>query len=504
MKKSACLSLLLAALVLFESAALPVRAAETTEATTPPTEITEQTFPPVQEQSAPATDDLAFGTVGIYNGCRGLNGMVPLYNEGQKLQTAQGVVVFERNTETMVYSFNPDLKLAPGTLSKLVTALVVVESVPLDAIVTCSSRNISKLPGGSQNVKLKEGEQLTVNDLLHCLILHGANDAAVALAEYVSGNQEAFVTLMNERVKRIGCTNTQFGNIHGLDNVQQHTTARDMAKIMVEATKNETIQDLLFTRSYTVPETNRSEARKLQCQNYLISESVTPKFYQTRVTGGLASYSDKAGASIVCTAEEKGMDLVCVILGAHRTFQENGWNADYYGNFDEMVELLDFIFGGYRVKRVVYEGQAMNQFSVLDGENQVVGQPLVNIDTVLPNGVGMDNLKIEPTPVKGGITAPIKRGEMIATAQVWYRNSCIAEAELFAMSDVRYKKGGNDPGQGGQTRNDKDTSGFLGFVKIVSAVVLIPIALYLVINTIRRARAKARHRRRRSGRRRSR
>ena len=504
MKKSACLSLLLAAVLLLESTALPVRAAETTETTAPPTEAAVQDTQPVEPQVSQPSD-LAFGTVGIYNGCRGINGMVSLAAyEGQKLQTAQSVVVFERNTETMVYSYNADLKLAPGTLTKLVTALVVAEQVPLDAIVTCSSRNISRLPGGSQNVKLKEGEKLTVQDLLNCLILHGANDAAVALAEFVSGNQEAFVGLMNERVKKMGCTNTEFGNIHGLDNVPQHTTARDMAKIMVEATKNETVKELLFTRSYTVPATNRSDARKLQCQNYLISESVTPKFYQTRVTGGLASYSDNAGASIVCTAEEKGMDLVCVIMGAHRTFQENGWNADYYGNFDEMVELLDYIFSNFRVKRIVYEGQAMNQFSVIDGENQVVGQPLVNVDTVLPNGVSMDNLKIEPTPVKGGLTAPIERGQMIATTQIWYRTSCIAEAELFAMSDVRYKKGGIDPNQGEQARNDQDTSGFLGFVKIVSAIVLIPIALYLVINSIRRARAKARRRRRRSGRRRSR
>ena len=503
MKKTACLSLLLSLSLGLQCLALPVSAQE--DVTVPGIEETHVATTPLSQQEAPTLEsqfippsEMAFGTVSIYNGCRGLDGIMPVSNEGRVLETAQAVMVFERNTETVVYSYNPDIKLAPGTLSKIVTALVVVENVPLDAVVTCSSRNISRLPPGSQNAKIKEGEKLTVNDLLHCMILHGANDAAVALAEYVGGNQEAFVSMMNARVKKIGCTGTNLGNVHGLDNVAQHTTARDMAKILNEASKNEIIRKLIFTTKYDVPETNRSKPRSYLCQNYLISEAITPKFYQATVTGGLASYAPASGAGLICTAEHKDMDLVCVILGANRTFQENGWSADYYGNFDEMVSLLTFAFQNFRVKRVIYDGMAMNQFAVVDGANQVVGQAKVNIDTVLPNDVSMDNLRMELHPMKGGLTAPIKKDEKIATVELWYRTSCLAEAELFAMSNVKFVEGAHNRGPGQQTRNDEDTSGFLGFVKIVSAIVLIPAAIYLVFNSLRRFRAQMRHKRKKT------
>lgn len=496
MKKTACLSLLLSACLLAQSLVLPVSALQTqpTEETfeVPTVALSDLEAPPVETQFAPPSE-MEFGTVSIFNGCRGINGIMPVSNEGRILETAQSVMVFEQNTETVVYSYNPDIKLPPGTLSKIVTALVVVESVPLDAVVTCSSRNISRLPPGSQNVKLKEGEKLTVNDLLHALILHGANDAAVALAEYVGGNQESFVSMMNNRIKKIGCTSTELGNIHGLNNVPQHTTARDMAKIVIEATKNETIRKLLFTTKYDIPETNRSKARSMLCQNYLISEAVTPKFYQASVTGGLASYSDISGAGIFCTAENKDMNLVCVILGATRKFEDNGWKPYYFGNFDEIVSLLDFAFHNFRVKRVIYDGMAMNQFAVVNGENQVVGQAKVNIDSVLPNDVSMDNLRLELHPVKGGLEAPIQKDEMISTVELWYRTSCIAEAELYAMSNVKFREGA-DVKPGFNSRNDDDTSGFMKFVRIVSGVVLIPAAIYLVYNTLRRLYYQMKHR----------
>ena len=496
MKKSAWLSLVLALCMLVPCLPVSAYAAEeTTEETTLPSfPEREEELPPLETNFTPPSD-LAFGTVSVYNGCRGLNGMMPLDN-GRILETAQGVMVYERNTDTVVYSYNPDMKLSPGTLAKIVTALVVVESAELDAKVTCHSRSISRLPAGSQNAKLKEGEILTVNDLLHLMLLQGANDAAIALAEYVSGNQESFVSLMNARIKKMGCTATVFGNVHGLDNVDEHTTARDMTKIMVEATKNETIRDLLFTRKYKVPETNRSKVRAFDCQNYLISEAVTPKFYQEEVTGGLASYTPAAGAGIAATAKYGDLDFVCVILGAVRLFEaEHSWKASYYGNFDEMVKLLDYASSGYRVKRIIYEGQALNQFNVIDGENHVVGAPRVNIDSVLPNGVSMDNLRLELKPVHGGLTAPIQKGQMISTVEVWYRTSCLAEAELYAMSNVRYEKKDQGPGVAGSQRNDDDTSGFANFVKIVSAVVLIPVVGYLVINHLLRLRSRAKHNR---------
>ena len=154
MKKTSLLSLTLSCCLLLQSFSFPVLAEEQTEETQamPTLPQVSQEAPPV-ETNFQAPSDLAFGTVSIYNGCRGLNGMMPLDN-GRILESAQGVMVYERNTDTVVYSYAPDQKLSPGTLAKIVTALVVVESTELDAKVTCHSRNISRLPGTYNNAPL--------------------------------------------------------------------------------------------------------------------------------------------------------------------------------------------------------------------------------------------------------------------------------------------------------------------------------------------------------------
>ena len=154
--------------------AVPASAAETGASA--------QETQPTEQQAA----QIPFGRVCIDNGCRTLNGMRPLAGSDSRLDTALAAFAYETNTETVIYSYNPDTKLPTGTLAKIVTALVAIENSNLDDIVTCSDGIQSKVPGSSLKMKpnLKSGEQLTVNDLLHALLMIGANDAAVALAEH--------------------------------------------------------------------------------------------------------------------------------------------------------------------------------------------------------------------------------------------------------------------------------------------------------------------------------
>ena len=489
MKKYKLHIVLLCIVLLFQCFSVPAFAAQTEESTAPQesTEPQETTEPPV------------FGTACITNGCRTIEGMVPLSGNERRLQSAQGIMVFETKTKTVVYSYNPDLKLSPGTLTKLVTALVVLDSCELDEIVVCHSKNISRLPGGTQNAKLKELEELTVEQLLYLLLMTGANDAAVALSEHVAGNMTSFVTLMNDRVRRIGCTSTEFGNVHGLDNATQYSTARDMAKIYMEVMKNNTLAKILYTSRYEVPPTNKTEtARPLTSGNYHIDENIVAKYYDNRVKGGLASYTDNSGAAIVVNAENKQLSLVLVILGARRDFAENGWLPTYYGNFDEMIELLEFSFNGFKAARIMYEGQALYQLPVAGGECDVVVQPIVNYDSVLPADCKFDNLIKNVT--YNQLTAPIKEGDLIGTISLSYRSSVVAEAELYAMADVAKAKG-----TAAQTNIDTEegTSGFLSGLVTVCLVILGIAASYLAINALRRAYSRAKRRRRRSNRRRS-
>lgn len=504
MKKFAPLSILMCLLLLLECLSMSASALSNLQ-TVPP-----QTDPATQESQANAAPKLDFGTVCIYQGCRTIEAGVAIGTSERILETAQAAVLFEANTNTMIYSYNPDVKLAPGSLAKVVTALVVIEQCDLDEKVIVHSRNISRLPAQTQHVDLKEAEELTVRDLLYCLLLKGANDAAIALSEHVSGNMQGFVVLMNDRVKQMGCTHTEFANVHGLDNATQYTTARDMARIMMEAYKNKTFVEISSTVSYTVPKTNRSEEREFRTINYLIDEFIVPQFYDTRVQTGFAANSEASGAGLICVAEttskndpSRNMKLVGVILGAHRVFEDNSWRVKSYGNFNEMIDLLEYGFNNFKVNRIIYDGQALNQFSVIGGESEAVGQPHVNIDTVLPADCNMKNLEMRYSVTGGSLTAPVRAEDMISTVQVWYRNSCVAEAELYAMSDVHKSDELDVTIHSHISNQQKKSGGFMSTLGTICLVILGVVAVYLVVNTIHRRRMAAKRRRRRANRRRS-
>lgn len=493
MKKFFGLNVLLCLALLLNLLSIPVCASQTVPAP-------QQTLPAGSVENTPAAE---FGTATVLNGCRTLDAQVPLGGSVPFLKTAQAAFIYEQNTGTVLYSYNPDTTLSPGALTKIVTAIVAIENGNLSDQVTINSANYNTLPAGAINAKLKHGEVLTLEDLLHCLILGMANDAAISIAEHIAGSESEFVGMMNQLTKSIGCTGTVFTNCHGTNSAGQYTTARDLARIIQYATKNSEFAQLFGTKKYIVPANDKSEKRELSTKNYLMEQFDVTKYIDDRVTGGVATYTKSSGASLACTAEKKGLSLILIVLGCSRTYASNGYTVTYYGNFDEMWEMLAFGFDNYRVCRLLHEGQSWNQFTVANGENQVVGQTNTAMDVVLPKNATTKNLILKFNVEGGGLTAPIKKGQKIATMQVSYQNSYIAETELFAMSAVRSVTDSKLEIQSA-TRDDNNLSGVLSFIGVVCLIILIPFVLYIVINNIRRTIARNRRRRRRRSRRRSR
>ena len=198
------------------------------------------------------------------------------------------------------------------------------------------------------------------------------------------------------------------------------------------------------------------------------------------------------------------MELVCVIMGATREYEENGWRVKSYGNFNEMNDMVQYIYDNYKVNRVIYEGQALRQFSVANGENQVVGQPKVSIDSVFKKNTQMNNLNFKYTVVGGGLNAPVQEGQKIATVEVWFRNCCMMEAELFAMSGVDRLEDAGLTIHGIASSGKNRESGLGGIVGILCILFLVPLTVYLVYNNVRRAMARNRRKQHRANRRRSR
>jgi len=309
---------------------------------------------------------------------------------------------------------------------------------------------------------------------------------------------------MNNRAKQLGCSNTEFGNISGLYTAASHSTGRDMAKILREAMKNEDFETIMKTSIYTIPATEMAKEREFKTQNYLIDDSTIQDFYNDRVTGGMQSYHEDTGASIACTAEYKGMTFVAVVLGAVRTFAENGWQPLNYGNFNEMSELLDYGFDMFKVNRIIYDGMALSQFVVNGGESYVVGQARVDVDSVVPKSAQMNNLQMNYKIADGGLRAPIKEGQLIATLEVQYRNSVMTEVEVYAVSGVKSADNTGVTIRSTAVRSDSDDSGILSVIGTISVLVLGLAIAYLGFNAYMRSRMRARRRKRRAARRRNR
>lgn len=493
MKKLSCLSLLLCFLLLTQILCIPAFATETE-----PTE----TVPP----TAPEYTIEELGAVTVNSGCRTIEALVPLGGSNPILKSAKAAFIYEVNTNTVIYNYNPDITISPGALAKLVTAIVAIENGDLDQELTVNSMSYRTLPGSAVRVNagLKEGEKMTLRDMLHCMIMTWANDAAVTIAENIGGTQENFVQMMNQWVHDAGCENTKFTNVHGISSVEARSTARDMVRIYQKACRNSEFKKLLATTAYDIAPTNKTEkTRELQANNYLMEEYILSQYNYDGVTTGFAPYGENYGAHLVCTAEYKGMSFVIVVLGAEREFAENGWKATYYGNYEEAWTLLDFAFDNYKICRLLHDGQSLYQFTVAGGENQVVAQSSTAMDAILPVNAKMKNLLYKYTVKGGGLTAPIAKDQVIATLEIWYQNSCIAETELHAMSAVRATSANNLDLQNGG-KSGADLTGILAFVGIVCLIIFIPFAIYLIINNVRRTLVRNRRRRRRQSRRRSR
>ena len=242
----------------------------------------------------------------------------------------KSAILIEANTGTVLYEQNPDEALPPASVTKIMTLLLVMEAIDegkikLNDMVQTSERAASM--GGSQ-IYLKVGEEMSVEDMVKSVVIASANDAACALAEFVSGSEEAFVKAMNDRAAELGMKNTSFENTNGLDDTAKNhvTSARDIALMSAELIKHETI--LKYSSIWM--DNVRNGEFGLTNTNRLV------RFYRG-CTGLKTGSTSKAGFCISATAERDGMHLVCVIMGAETRDVRNA----------EAQKLLDWGFANY-------------------------------------------------------------------------------------------------------------------------------------------------------------
>ena len=361
---------------------------------------------------------LTIGSISVYGSPIEVNATA---SENGSVQTAEmtleckSAILMEANTGTVLFEQNADEALPPASVTKIMTLLLVMEAVEqgkikLDDIVTASAHAASM--GGSQ-IYLKEGEQMSVEDMLKSVVISSANDAACALAEFVSGSEEAFVRQMNERASQLGMKNTTFENTNGLDDTAQNhlTSARDIAIMSRELIKHEKILEY----SSIWMDTIRGGMFGLTNTNRLV------RFYRG-CTGLKTGSTSKAGFCISATAERDGVSLICVIMGAETRDIRNSL----------ATKLLDLGFANYGVYK--HEPQALDAVEVKCGTKDSVSVQYDAFEMALPKS---DVSKVKYTPtLPEYVTAPVNKGDVVGEVIFTLEGKEIGRRDIYASEEV--------------------------------------------------------------------
>lgn len=437
-------------------------------------------------------------------GCHSEDAAKPLGGGEKLLDTSKAVILYELNSGTMVYAYNPDQTIYPSSMVKIMTALVALGRGNLNSVAVVTREALSNVAIGSVSAGLKVGEEISLESLLYCMIAASANDAAVVIAEHIAGSQDAFIQLMNSTAQALGCTGTHFSNVHGLHDEQTYTTARDVCRILTAALKNETFRTIFETEEYTVPATNKSEERRVVTSNYMMSKDYTSKYFDSRVTGGKTGATDEAGRCLAVTAEVGSMNLLAIVMGAKPTYAEEGIILKTFGSYEEMKVLLDYAEENYEFRQIFYENQTFSQYPVAGGANNAVTTPITPMSTVLPVNLQQEQLSWIYADTPANLTAPVAKGQRIGNMQVWYGDICIAQSDLVAMNAVDVWVEPTEPTGPVTHEEDFDGTVIAVVLAVLLGLILLGLAAFFAVNAIRRAAAQARRRRRRRNRRRSR
>lgn len=242
--------------------------------------------------------------------------ILPIYNFNVNKVLANSYtseIVMEINTNRILYEKNASDKKFMASTTKILTAITIIENCNLDDVVVITKKSVG-IEGSS--IYLEEGEKLTVRQLLYGLMLRSGNDCSVALALHCSKNVEDFANIMNKTAIKIGATNSNFTNPHGLHDDNHYTTAYDLALISSYAMKNPEFREIVSTKKIEIPFTTRGYNRVLINKNKMLNEF-------EGATGIKTGFTKKAGRCLVSSAVKDGMELVCVVLNCPPMFERS-------------------------------------------------------------------------------------------------------------------------------------------------------------------------------------
>ena len=354
---------------------------------------------------------------------------------------AGAALLMDAANDELLYEKNANDKMYPASLTKVMTALLVLEAVDagqlsLDQVVTASSTFSAGLSiyGSTQNIK--PGEQMALRDLLYCLLVASANESANILAETVAGDIDAFVARMNERATQLGCENTHFANAHGLHDDNHYTTAHDIYLIARTAMENETFRTIVSAKRHEIPPTNLSDKRLFYSTNaLLVTWFYRESYLYDKAIGIKTGTTDEGGYCLLSAAEDEESYLICVVLNA--PLVENSDKSMDRRQFSESRALFQWGFSNFQRKQIVDTATPLAQVSVtLSDTDHVLVRPANELERTLPKDLDLSAVQQTIHLNSDTVAAPVAEGQVLGTLTLTYGDETLGQVDLVAVNAV--------------------------------------------------------------------
>ncbi len=356
-------------------------------------------------------------------------------NNADKISTySPSCILIESSTGKILYEKNSHEVRYPASTTKIMTAILTIENCKLSDVATVSHNAIFSVPASYAHANLREGEQLTIEQLLNVLLIPSANDSANVLAEHVAGSIDKFADMMNKKAKEIGCLNTHFVNPNGVHKKNHTTTAYDLALIGRYCMQNNTFREFVKKTECSLPQTNKynKDNRKFKTTNDLLKENNSKaknNYYYPYAIGIKTGYTSEAGSCIVAGAKKDGLEVIAVILGGENTEEKLS------GRYLDCINLFNYAFENYSMKTLNEKNSVVKQISVFGATSETK-----NLNVLVKDKISalVNQKQYLPTPeitINDNLRAPISANSIIG--KITYKiDGEVYSSDLIAESNV--------------------------------------------------------------------
>ena len=359
--------------------------------------------------------------------------------------TAGAAVVINLQSEDVIYEKNAADIIYPGPAVKIMTAILAVEHIEDPANTTdfntkivTSDYVVNNTRGW--NIDMKEGEVFTVEDLINAILVNNANDACLAIAELIAGTADSFVAKMNEKARELGCLNTVYTNPHGIHSDEMYTTAFDVAKIALYASKISLIMDISSKASYEIPATNKTAAaRNLLNRNHLVSKTQHSNYFYEHARGMNTGSTEESGFCLVTVGQQYStLSYLCVVMGATLTHSSVSGN-DIINSFSDARKLLEWAFLIYSYRVIVRRGEQIStvKIDLAATRDEVTLIAEDEISLLLPRNADIaEEIERVVMIYDDSLFAPIERNQMLGEISVIYKGEIAGVTGLLATTEI--------------------------------------------------------------------